>query len=86
MTGSRTGFACFFASIYTQLDIAWGEHTSALSSVYFSIVTLTALGFGDIVPLSAAAKVVTMIEVMRGYVMLGGLLSIFNNKMARRAD
>jgi len=27
-----------------------------------------------------------MVEVVIGYVMLGGLLSIFANKMARRAD
>jgi hypothetical protein len=33
-----------------------------------------------------AAQILAMIEVVIGYVMLGGLLSIFSNKMARRAD
>jgi hypothetical protein len=32
------------------------------------------------------AQILAMIEVAIGYVMLGGLLSIFANKMARRAD
>jgi voltage-gated potassium channel Kch len=54
--------------------------------VYYSIVTLTTLGYGDVVPASPAAQVLAMIEVILGYVMLGGLLSIFASKMARRAD
>jgi voltage-gated potassium channel Kch len=54
--------------------------------IYFSVVTLTTLGYGDIVPSSTAAQVLCMVEVFMGYVMLGGLLSIFSNKMARRAE
>ena len=37
-------------------------------------------------PSGPAAQLVAMCEVAIGYVMLGGLLSIFANKMARRAD
>jgi voltage-gated potassium channel Kch len=54
--------------------------------LYYSVVTLTTLGYGDVVPASPTAQVLAMCEVVLGYVMLGGLLSIFSNKMSRRAD
>ena len=57
-----------------------------MTTLYFSFVTLTTLGYGDIVPTSAAARIVALVEVITGYMMLGGLLGIFANKMARRAE
>ena len=51
---------------------------------YFSIVTFTTLGFGDISPLNLAGEVWLALEVIFGYLMLGGLISIFANKFARR--
>lgn len=52
---------------------------------YYSIVTFTTLGFGDIVPITHTARVVVTLEVIMGYIMLGGLISILANKFARRA-
>ena len=53
--------------------------------LYYSIVILTTLGFGDIVPLTDRARLVVGTEVGMGYLMLGGLISIFANKLARRS-
>ena len=53
--------------------------------LYFPIVTLTTLGFGDYTPASIPAQIVVMSDVVLGYVMLGGLISIFANKLARRS-
>jgi uncharacterized protein YjbI with pentapeptide repeats len=78
--------AGLFGGFYTQVEIDYGEHETPLSPIYFSVVTLTTLGYGDVLPASIAAQVVAMIEVCIGYVMLGGLLSIFSNRMARRAE
>jgi len=50
-----------------------------------SAVTFTTLGFGDIVPKTEAAAIWVMLEMAIGYVMLGGLISIFSNKLARRS-
>lgn len=75
-----------FAGIYTQVDIDYGIHPSAFSPVYFSFVTLTTLGYGDVVPASVAAQVFVTLQAVTGYIGLGGLLSIFGNKMARRAE
>lgn len=52
---------------------------------YYSIVTFTTLGFGEITPQNVVAEVLVILEVIIGYVMLGGLISIFANKMARRS-
>lgn len=51
---------------------------------YFSIVTFTTLGFGDVTPLNLAGEIWLAIEVILGYIMLGGLISILANKLARR--
>jgi voltage-gated potassium channel Kch len=71
---------------FSFLDLDYGLHKTALSSYYFSFVTLTTLGYGDVVPKSSWAQLVVMTECVLGYVMLGGLLSIFASKMGRRAD
>lgn len=76
----------FFAWLYTIVGIDYGDYPTVLSPLYYSVVTLTTLGYGDVSPASMAAQVVAMIEVIMGYVMLGGLLSIFTNKIARRGD
>lgn len=78
--------ALCYAWLYTFIPIDFGNHPTWLSPFYFSVVTLTTLGFGDVQPASIAGQVVTMFEVVTGYIMLGGLLSIFSNKIARRAD
>lgn len=56
-----------------------------VSLMYYSIVTFTTLGFGDIVPTIPALQIIIIIEVIMGYVMLGGLISIFANVLARRS-
>lgn len=75
-----------FAVGYGLVSVNYGEYPTFFSPVYFSIVTLTTLGYGDAVPVSVPAQLLAVAEALMGYVMLGGLLSIFANKMARRAD
>jgi uncharacterized protein YjbI with pentapeptide repeats len=75
-----------FAGLFKFVGLDYGDHPTPLSPLYYSVVTLTTLGYGDIVPSSSAGQIIAMIEVITGYVMLGGLLSIFSNKMARRGD
>ncbi len=53
--------------------------------LYYSVVTFTTLGFGDITPNTNEAAWWVMAEVIVGYVMLGGLISILANKLARRS-
>ncbi len=76
------GFA--FLSMVAGID--YGPHKTRLSPLYYSVVTMTTLGYGDAVPTSATGQILAMIEAVFGYVGLGGLLSILSNKIARRAD
>jgi hypothetical protein len=78
--------AVLFSIIYSFVDIDYGDYETPLSPLYFSIVTLTTLGYGDALPASMTAQIVVLFEVIIGYVMLGGVLSIFANRMGRRAD
>ena len=77
--------AVVYAGIYTVVDIDYGAHETWLSPIYYSVVTFSTLGYGDVLPSSAAAQATAMSEVILGYVGLGGLLSILADKMARRA-
>jgi hypothetical protein len=62
-----------------------GEPLTIWNCFYFSIVTFTTLGFGDVVADNATARFLVTLEVIFGYVMLGGLISIFSNKLASRS-
>lgn len=75
-----------FSWIYSMVQIDYGKYDNWIGPFYYSVVTLTTLGYGDVVPASSVARVVAIIEVIFGYLMLGGLLSIFANKMARRGE
>tara|TARA_R110002096_G_scaffold408075_3_gene607064 strand:+ start:41515 stop:42528 length:1014 start_codon:yes stop_codon:yes gene_type:complete len=78
--------AVVFGLGYKLIGVPFGDQETILSPYYFSVVTLTTLGFGDILPVTASQQAFVMLEVTTGYMMLGGLISIFANKMARRAD
>lgn len=79
------GLILAFAWLFTRVDVDYGPHPTPLSPLYFSVVTFTTLGYGDVRPASTAAQILAMSEVICGYLMLGGLLAILSNKMARRA-
>lgn len=79
-------FACIFAAIYLYVGVDYGDEMTVIEPLYFSIVTLTTLGYGDVLPGTTAAQAVAICEVVLGYMMLGGLLSIMNNKLSRRGD
>ena len=69
-----------FAFIYwglpdTQFRIPDGAGTDYWSWLYYSIVTITTLGFGDYTPAHVWAQIVTAIEVMCGLVILGFFLN-----------
>ena len=77
--------AVLFALAYTRLEMDYGPYETVLSPLYYSVVTLTTLGFGDALPAGPVAQALSMAEVVIGHVMLGGMLSIFATKMGRRA-
>lgn len=77
--------AFIYAGLYNFVDIDWGDYETPLSPVYYSVVTFTTLGYGDVLPGSTGAQLLAMSEVILGYFSLGGMMSILSDKMARRA-
>jgi hypothetical protein len=55
-----------------------------MTTIYYSMVTFTTLGFGDVAPKTNLSAMLVSIEVIIGYIMLGGLISIFSIKLAHR--
>ena len=51
--------------------------------VYFSIITFTSLGYGEIHPVGFAGKVAACVEIIAGLVMFGVLLSFIGNRFQR---
>jgi hypothetical protein len=85
--GVILAIAAIFTLAFSITGVRLGHHESgALTYFYYSFVTLTTLGYGDIVPDSPTAQVLVILEVCSGYLMLGGLISIFANKLARRGE
>ena len=88
-------FVCFivvfiFGLIYSCNAEVWFKNSDTWSWItpfYYSIFTFFSFGFGDVTPYlsSGWAQATVMLEVFLGYLGLGGLISIFANKLARRA-
>ena len=82
-------FIAFFGLIYLVLDLfASGQafHGNAagqnlLDYFYFSMITFTTAGFGDIVPLTNAAKFLSGIEALSGYIMLGIFITLIQKRL-----
>ena len=86
------GFVLLFGLIFSlDMRLDWGlfdfEGTSRswLTPFYFSVVTFTTLGYGDVTPLCLAGEFLVIVEVVLGYTTLGVVLSILANKVARRS-
>lgn len=48
---------------------------------YYSIVTFTTLGYGEIVPIIGVQKLLASLEVVFGYFMLGMFINLMNRKL-----
>jgi voltage-gated potassium channel len=61
------------------------EGWSVLDSLYFSVTTLTTVGFGDPAPATAAGKIFTMVYIFVGLGVIGGFINVLaKHTFARR--
>jgi hypothetical protein len=84
--------ATVFGAIFSlDMNLGWGlvDYSSGagswLTPFYFSVVTYTTLGYGDITPLHWIGEALVMVEVVLGYATFGLLLSILADRVARRS-
>jgi hypothetical protein len=84
--------SALFGVIYLfDMKLSWGlmdysgSAQSWITPFYYSIVTYTTLGFGDITPQHWLGEIIVVVEVILGYTTLGLILSILANRVARQA-
>ena len=69
-----------FASRYLNMSArdpqAFNEHLNRTSSLYFTVVTLATIGYGDIAPRTDVARTVVMIQVVVNIVILGSAIKV----------
>ena len=54
-------------------------------AVYYSVVTLTTVGFGDITPVSTAGRLVTMIMILSGIIFIPWQIGMFLRRLVHTA-
>lgn len=69
-----------YSSFPSSFTIVNERKNTGFTFYYYSVVTFTTLGFGDVVPVNLLGEIIVSMEVILGYIMLGGLISIFSDK------
>ena len=62
------------------------EDWSWVDSFYFSAITLTTVGYGDLSPTTTVSKLFTVFYIFIGISLIGALLNEFLKRHARRAS
>lgn len=78
------GMIVLFAIIYSKFDLTISTqaiHPNIWNNLYFSIVTFTTVGYGDITPIDGIGKTIAMFEIGMGYLMGGLLIAILTKKV-----
>ena len=86
--GMALGLAFAFGVVYSIWPWLMDQRHSAntpFTPYYYSFVTMTTLGFGDVSPGCMLGEVLAACEVALGYGTLGILVSILSNQVARRS-
>lgn len=75
-----------FAFIYCGISFAIEGVDDFGSALYFSVVTITTLGFGDMFPVSQFGKIMVCIEALSGVVIVGLFLNTVSNQQALKIN
>jgi len=83
--GSRPIFLWAAAALLTGMFVYhWLEGWSLLDALYFSVITLATVGYGDLVPTTPIAKLFTIFYVINGVSILVALLDRLRALRTRR--
>lgn len=71
-----------FVIIYWLSGPLWRSPLGFIESLYFSVVTITTLGYGDISPITDTGRILTGTQAMLGIVSIGLFLNSVSEKRA----
>jgi len=70
-----------FGASYYAMSVAnptsFSRQLSILDSIYFSVITIATVGYGDIAPVAGHAKILTIFEVLLGLLYILFIVGIF---------
>jgi len=83
-------FLVMFASFYLSLALSSPKNFSQLldhtASLYFTVTVFATVGFGDIVPTTASARLLTAVQMLLDLVVLGAVVRLVAFAARRRID
>jgi hypothetical protein len=85
-----TGLIVAFAALYYLMATRWDGQLPAIEtrtdSLYFTVSTLSTVGFGDIVATGQAARVVVTVNILFNVVIAGTAIRLVGGAAQRRLD
>jgi len=78
---------CVFGGLMYAVEGGAGGFTSLAASMYWAVVTLTTVGYGDIVPHTALGRVLASVLILVGYSIIAvptGILTAYMSQEMRR--
>ncbi|MEV0030387.1 ion channel [Nocardia sp. NPDC050793] len=82
--------AMFFALYYYRLAVQYPDQFEGLvtrtDALYYTIVTLGTVGYGDIHAVGQAARIATMVQIIFDLVVIGSLLAIVSSGVTHRLE
>jgi voltage-gated potassium channel len=76
-----------FGSIFYLLEFEVNEHIhSYLDSLYWALVTISTVGYGDIYPITAFGKMVSMFGIIFGIALISFVTSVMVSAFSERFD
>lgn len=78
---------CVFGGLMYAIEGGSGGFTSLAASVYWAVVTLTTVGYGDIVPHTPVGRLLTSVLILLGYSIIAvptGILTAYMSQELQR--
>ncbi|MCB7138213.1 potassium channel family protein [Cellulosimicrobium marinum] len=86
VVGLLLPLVAFFAFTYYLMADQFVGIETRTDALYFAMVTLGTVGYGDVHPVGDAAKIVTMIQIVVDLVVVGVLVSVATGRARARAQ